>query len=120
MKRFFRSIVILFVVVLLFVSCSSSGWTYINLDNAKLQAIQKSVDEGHQPGYLDKENVAYEFASQHKFHLADGAKVECKEKGEDFICSVKLKDGKTLELWLTQPVKKGKAGIWVVKAYREK
>jgi hypothetical protein len=104
----------------LFVSCSSSGWTYVNLDNAQLQEIQKTVDEGHQPGYLDRENVAYEFISQHNFQVISGAKVECKDKDDDAICSVKLDNGKTLEMWLTQPVKKGKAGIWVVKAYREK
>ncbi len=121
MKNQAIALVVLGVILSFVLVACGDGWTYVNWDKAQLESIQKAVDEGHQVGYLDPENVVMDYITQ---HYADKDNVDmsdmpsCKQDGDDYMCDVKLKDGGTLRLWLYQPVKKGKGGIWVVKAYK--
>lgn len=120
MKRLSAVLSVLLVVMFVLSACGDS-WTYVNWDKGKLEAIQKSVDEGHMVGYLDPDNVVLEYITRHypdKDKVDMSAMPSCNKEGEDYMCDVKLKDGGTLRLWLYQPVKKGKGGIWVVRAYK--
>ena len=92
----------------------------MNVD--ELKRIQDRVDDGHFPGYLDPENVVYEFASSNHLVIDGKSKMHCKKIGNngELFCSLSLVGGKILETILFKPVRQDSTGIWVVRSYRIK
>ncbi len=89
-------------------------------DQEKYQKIQDDVDNGHEPGRLDPEEVAMEFASttlKTENFSKSYDKIE-KNVTEDHAEIFFKKDGKSvIKVKLYQPIKKGKGGIWVVTSW---
>ena len=98
----------------------SPEWINITIDIEKAKSTQEEVDNGHRPGLLDPHQVSYEFLET-QLNIA-GDKVQemrdIKDTGNGKIIQVTLSDGKVLQLYLIQPVKKGSTGIWQVQKYR--
>jgi len=97
-----------------------ANWIEASIDTEKAKLLQEEVDNGHRPGLLDPRQVAYEFLTRQLG--IPGSKVqemkEIKETQEGKILQVSLSDGKMLQLYLVQPVRKEPTGIWQVKKYR--
>ncbi len=103
MKNQAIALVVLGVILSFVLVACGDGWTYVNWDKAQLESIQKAVDEGHQVGYLDPENVVMDYITQHysdKDNVDMSNMPSCQKDGDDYMCDVKLKDGGTLRLWL--------------------
>ena len=98
----------------------SPEWINITIDIEKAKSTQEEVDNGHRVGLLDPHQVSYEFLET-QLNIA-GDKVQemrdIKDTGNGKIIQVTLSDGKVLQLYLIQPVKKGSTGIWQVQKYR--
>ena len=118
--------IVLIVLLLIFATkrekSSGSEWIDVKLSMDELKRIQCDVDNGHFPGYLDPENVVYEFACSNHFIIKDKSKVHCKKisNNRELFCSLSLVGGKILETILFKPVRQDSTGIWVVKSYRIK
>lgn len=95
-----------------------SGWVRRTMDPGVIRKLQDEVDNGHRPGLLDPGQVAREFL--HKDLGIDGAvSIEQVSEWEDGrLILVTLENGKQMELYLMQPVRKDPSGIWMVERYR--
>lgn len=86
------------------------------------EGLQKSVDNGHEPGQLNPEEVSMDFALT-TLKIANFGKTYDKiEKTitDDHATVIFKKDGKlVMEMKLYQPVKKGAGGIWVVTSWTD-
>jgi hypothetical protein len=98
----------------------NTGWVEVPINTEKAKLLQEEVDNGHRPGLLDPHQVIYEFLEGQL--RIPGSKVQemrdIKETREGKTIQVTLSDGKTLQFYLVQPIRKGGTGIWQVKRYR--
>lgn len=78
--------------------------------------LQESVDNGHQPGRLNPEEVALDFATK---TLGFKGKVVLLDEAEKEYAKIEFikENGKSIHIGLYQPVKKGKGGIWAVECW---
>jgi len=98
----------------------SPNWIETQIDMEKAKSTQEEVDNGHRPGLLDPHQVSYEFLET-QLNIAGNEVQEMKDikdTNNGKIIQVTLSDGKVLQLYLIQPVKKGSTGIWQVQKYR--
>ncbi|MDX8367942.1 M56 family metallopeptidase [Cytobacillus sp. IB215665] len=82
----------------------------------ELDELQKQVDEGHRSGLLDPEQVAREFLDMMNHIKVDentDSKLIVDEETKKII-QYRLLDGRSIQLELIQPSKKGVGGIFVV------
>lgn len=104
-------------------SSPSTGSEIISKEKQKeYEELQKSVDNGHEPGRLDPEEVAMDFAIT-TLKIKDFGKtydkIEKTATGDHATVDFK-KDGKsTITMELCQPVKKGTGGIWIVTSWTD-
>ncbi|MBE3562514.1 MAG: hypothetical protein IMX05_02120 [Hydrogenibacillus schlegelii] len=100
----------------------NQNWNEVPLDAERVKALQEQVDGGHRPGLLDPRQVAYEFL-EGTLGIPGREVVEMKEVGESAEgkgLEASLEDGRKIELFLVQPVRKDPTGIWQVQKYRFK
>lgn len=89
---------------------------------SQFQKLQSAVDAGHQPGMMQPEEAAMEFASgtlkiTNLNKMYD--KIDKAVEGDRATVTFR-KDGKpVLKMELIQPVKKGTGGIWVVTSWTD-
>ena len=95
-------------------------WTYSMLDMTEAKLRQQEVDTGHRASLLDPHQVAYEFLeSELKILGNEVKKLDDKNlKNQDIIVQAFLEDGRSIDLYLVQPVRKDSTGIWCVNRYR--
>ena len=95
-------------------------WISTNETKDELKKLQDSVDNGHTPGYLNPQESAMDFIFQ-SLHITDQISHVDKEVSNNkktVICTIQLKSGKLIQLFLDQPVKHDRTGIWYVEKYR--
>jgi len=127
LKYLIFALVIIVSVSLLYVytrkeklDLQSPEWINVTIDIEKAKSTQEEVDNGHRPGLLDPHQVSHEFL-EWQLNIA-GDKVQKMRDIKDIengkIIQVTLSDGKVLQLYLIQPVRKDSTGIWQVQKYR--
>ncbi|MEQ6375973.1 hypothetical protein RZN25_03950 [Bacillaceae bacterium S4-13-56] len=98
----------------------SIKWQDVERNQEELDAEQKEVDQGHQPGKLDPQDTAFTFVSQEFGEKGDIQVIQ--QKMSESLNSSEvyfeiLVDQTKFHLLLDQPVKLGEAGIWSVFKY---
>lgn len=95
-------------------------WISVNYDINKAQQLQKNVDNGHQPGLMDPEQTAWDFAhSDLKVEKIVKSELKAEKDGTETVI-ITAGDERMLEVQLVQLAKKGAGGIWTVIRYRYK
>ncbi|MBO8173081.1 MAG: hypothetical protein H0Z33_14470 [Bacillaceae bacterium] len=99
---------------------TSREWIEVELNEESLEVLQEEVDQGHKPGNLDPEHVAYEFINREGVieELNRPLDSSVAKGDEESVVTLTVENGKTIFIKLIQPVKKGTGGIWAVKEYR--
>lgn len=93
-------------------------WMNVSFDKYKIEKLQKEADNGHQPGLMDPEQVAWDFADN-KLNVKRIIESELKtEKDNTKIILITTGDKKIIEIQLSQKGEKGVHGIWTVVRYR--
>lgn len=95
-------------------------WVDVERNQEELDAEQKEVDEGHQPGKLDPQDTAFTFISSELQIMGDiqviQQKISESQNSSEVYFEILVNQTK-VHLLLDQPVKLGKAGIWSVFKY---
>ncbi len=106
------------------VGCNSTSsepslrYTEIPMDMDKLDVLQAQVDQGHQPGNLDPEQVSREFINQ-SLQIDTVINLELQQSKKNIrIYKASNDEQPEIEIYLVQPVRQGSGGIWAVKKYR--
>ena len=93
-------------------------WTSVNYDINKVQQLQKDVDNGHQPGLMDPEQVSWDFAhSDLKVEKIMKSELKAEKNGTKTVI-ITTGVERMLEVQLVQLAEKGIHGIWTVIRYR--
>lgn len=93
-------------------------WISVSYDINEVHQLQKDVDNGHQPGLMDPEQTAWDFAhSDLKVEKIVKSEVRTVKDGTKIVI-ITTGDEKTLEVQLIQLAEKGLHGIWTVIRYR--
>jgi len=114
---------LIFLIGTMVAGCNSKNkdnWINVSINTEEAKELQKQVDNGHRPGLLDPEQVAREFLSQQLKINGKVSSIQSDKKNIDkgeVNCTVIYEDGTKVKLVLTQPVKKDRTGIWMVKKY---
>lgn len=90
----------------------------VTLDSTKTKQLQESVDQGHQPLYLDPVEVARMEGVQYRFSLSDEFSLIDKSYADaagTYIALVKaVHNGVSYTIQLIQPETQGDKGIWAI------
>lgn len=93
-------------------------WISVSYDINEVHQLQKDVDNGHQPGLMDPEQTAWDFAhSDLKVEKIVKSEVRAEKDGTKIVI-ITTGDERTLEVQLVQMAEKGLHGIWTVAGYR--
>ena len=93
-------------------------WISVNYDLNKVQQLQKDVDNGHQPGLMDPEQTAWDFAhSDLKVEKIMKSELKTEKDGTETVI-ITTGDERMLEVQLVQLTEKGIHGIWTIIRYR--
>lgn len=84
------------------------------IDAKEMQALQASVDNGHQPWRLDPQQVALQEGALFGLDPARGVRFQLIDRGEARAVIEAEANGQRYQLILIQPVKAGGAGIWTI------
>ncbi len=120
-------IVVVLAVAIIFSGCKETtvntpepSWIEVSTDSEKMSSLQKECDNGHRVGLLDPTQVTYEFLEQELAipgNTVNDMQEEKQRNGHIYV-TVRLQDGRTIQLVLVQPVRTGPTGIWCVQKYR--
>ncbi|HEX3017079.1 MAG TPA: hypothetical protein VHP31_04385 [Caproicibacter sp.] len=95
----------------------TGGETISKEQQKKYEEIQNSVDNGHQPGWLNPDEVSMDFAAStlkttNLSQMYD--KIEKSVTGDHATVTFTKAGKPVMKMELYQPVKKGTGGIWAV------
>lgn len=118
----------IFILIMILMLCSIIGchtsdhslseYIEIPLDMKTLQTLQAAVDEGHQPGKMDPEQVCHEFLEQ-SLQINSLQTLELQKSETSMqVYKASFENQPDLEIYLVQPVYQGVGGIWAVSKYR--
>jgi len=123
-KNNFLWLLLISVMICSLVGCNSTSsepslrYTEIPMDMDKLDVLQAQVDQGHQPGNLDPEQVSREFINQ-SLQIDTDINLELQQSEKNIrIYKASINEQPEIEIYLVQPVRQGSGGIWKVKKYR--
>lgn len=91
----------------------------VTLNKDKLKEIQASVDDGHQPWYLEPVQVAMETGTRYGFDPREDEFTLQKQQHADTVYVQVTHANQQYKIELVQPVKQGQGGIWAINAIKK-
>ncbi len=95
----------------------SVSWVDVTYREDFLQRLQQEVDQGHLVGNLDPKQVAMEFVHRQFGAEVKWLDVRMVDLPEDRKKIMLVGERESTTLILTQPIRKGPTGIWIVERY---